>query len=134
MKTMRRILSLLIAIVMTMGAVVPAFAAAPDDTAQEKVTETVTLHKLLMSKKLLDKWDPDQIQAGKKAEKEGDQDVAGYDGTQNLTDLNKIQEALYGTGEVVTEIPNVYFALKFASDYADKNLAGKYVQKVQMMI
>ena len=55
-------------------------------------TETVTLHKLLMTKAELEAWDSDDIEE------------KGYDGTQDRTALGEI------AGKTLSEIPNVYFA------------------------
>lgn len=55
-------------------------------------TETVTLHKLLMTKAELEAWDSDDIEE------------KVYDGTQDRTALGEL------AGKTLSEIPNVYFA------------------------
>lgn len=110
MKKGKKILSLLVALVMILGAFAPTAAlAASVSTDSNAVTETVTLHKLLMTPAELSAWDPASVTEDK------------YDGTQNTATLGQ------NTGKTLTEIPNVYFALKFAKDYSDPALAGKYV-------
>lgn len=102
-----KFLTVLLALVMTLGAFAPFSARAEED----KVTETVTLHKLLMTKAELDAWDSDKVQEN------------GYDATQDLDGLNAILKNM--EKKEVSEIDGVYFALKFA----DGENKGKYVKK-----
>lgn len=104
MKKTGKLLALLLAFVMVFGMVAPNIAA-------EDVTETVTLHKLVMTDKEMEDWNSDAIQN------------AGYDGSQNM---EKFKELLGAKN--VKEIGDVYFALKFGTDYSDDKLAGKYVK------
>lgn len=104
----KKILSLLLAMVMVFGAFAPAVYAAEE----EKITKTVTLHKLLLDNDTMNAWDSDKIQ-------QGTEENPGYDGTQTLEQLNAIRAALQ-IGNEVKEIPNVFFALQ------DKD--GKYIK------
>ena len=54
----KKILSLIMALVMLVGVFSPLTALA----AEEKVTKTVTLHKLMMTKDELKAWDSDAIE------------------------------------------------------------------------
>lgn len=96
-----KFLTVLLALVMTLGAFAPFSARAEED----KVTETVTLHKLLMKKAELDAWDSDKVEEN------------GYDATQDLDGLNAILKKINEKAEKVEEIPNVYFALKFGEGH-----------------
>lgn len=103
-----KFLTVLLALVMTLGAFAP-FSAVKAAEATE--TKTVTLHKLLMTKDELEAWNSDEVEKN------------GYDATQNLTELNTILKNMQK--KEVSEIANVYFVLKFA-DGANK---GKYVKR-----
>ena len=103
-----KFLTMLLALVMTLGAFAP-FGAVKAAEATE--TKTVTLHKLLMTKDELDAWDSDKVEEN------------GYDATQNLKGLNEILAKMQK--KEVSEIEGVYFVLKFA----DGNNAGKFVKK-----
>lgn len=102
-----KFLTMLLALVMTLGAFAP-FGAVK---AADETTETVTLHKLLMTKDELGAWDSDKVEEN------------GYDATQDLEGLNAILKNMQK--KEVSEIANVYFVLKFA-DGANK---GKYVKR-----
>ncbi len=102
-----KFLTMLLALVMTLGAFAP-FGAVKAAEATE--TKTVTLHKLLMTKDELDAWDSDKVEEN------------GYDATQDLEGLNAILKNMQK--KEVKEIANVYFVLKFA-DGANK---GRYVK------
>ncbi|MFQ8776031.1 MAG: pilin N-terminal domain-containing protein [Finegoldia magna] len=104
----KRFLSLIIALAMMVGVFTPLLTSAADGK-----TETVTLHKLMMDKATLDAWDFNQVEKD------------GYNGTQNLDQLKALNSL---AGKDIKEIPNVYFALKFAADYKDATKAGKYVK------
>lgn len=104
----KRFLSLIIALAMMVGVFTPLLSSAADET-----TQTVTLHKLMMDKATLDAWDYNQVEKD------------GYNGTQNLKQLKALNSL---AGKNIKEIPNVYFALKFAADYKDATKAGKYVK------
>lgn len=103
-----KFLTVLLALVMTLGAFAP-FSAVKAAEATE--TKTVTLHKLLMTKDELDAWDSDKVEEN------------GYDATQDLDGLNTILNSMQK--KEVSEIAGVYFVLKFA----DGNNAGKFVKK-----
>ena len=103
-----KFLTMLLALVMTLGAFAP-FGAVKAAEATE--TKTVTLHKLLMTKDELDAWDSDKVEEN------------GYDATQDLDGLNTILKSMQK--KEVSEIAGVYFVLKFA----DGNNAGKFVKK-----
>ena len=114
-----KILSFLTAFAMVFGIVAAPFvnaSAAEDENiskADDAVTNTVTLHKLMMNEQELKDWA--QITEDK------------YDGTQGTADLLKNL-----TNHSAHEVAGVYFALKFAKDYgttdAEKAMAGKYVK------
>lgn len=114
-----KILSFLTAFAMVFGIVAAPFvnaSAAEDENiskADDAVTNTVTLHKLMMNEQELKDWA--QITEDK------------YDGTQGTKELLKNL-----TNHSAHEVPDVYFALKFAKDYgttaAEKAMAGKYVK------
>lgn len=104
----KRFLSLIIALAMMVGVFTPLLSSAADEK-----TKTVTLHKLMMDKDTLDAWDFNQVEKD------------GYNGTQNLDQLKALNSL---AGKDIKEIPNVYFALKFAADYKDATKAGKYVK------
>lgn len=106
-----KFLTVLLALVMTLSAFAP-FSARAEEV---KETKTVTLHKLLMTKAELDAWDSDEVEKN------------GYDATQNLTELNTILKNMQK--KEVSEIANVYFVLKFADDYKDKDKQGKFVKR-----
>lgn len=102
-----KFLTVLLALVMTLGAFAP-FGAVK---AADETTETVTLHKLLMTKAELDAWKSNEVEEN------------GYDATQDLKGLNEILAKMQK--KEVSEIAGVYFVLKFA----DGNNAGKFVKK-----
>lgn len=103
-----KFLTVLLALVMTLGAFAPFSAVKAADATE---TKTVTLHKLLMTKDELDAWDSDKVEEN------------GYDATQDLAGLNGILKNMQK--KEVSEIAGVYFVLKFA----DGNNAGKFVKK-----
>lgn len=96
-----KFLTVLLALVMTIGVFAPFSARAAEATE----TKTVTLHKLLMTKAELDAWDSDKVEEN------------GYDATQDLEGLNGILKKINEKAEKVEEIPNVYFALKFGEGH-----------------
>lgn len=106
-----KFLTVLLALVMTLSAFAP-FGAVK---AADETTETVTLHKLLMTKDELEAWNSDEVEKN------------GYDATQNLTELNTILKNMQK--KEVSEIAKVYFVLKFADDYKDKDKQGKFVKR-----
>lgn len=112
-KATNRILSFLTAFAMVIGVLVAPFTSANAaeeniSTKEDAVTNSVTLHKLMLTKSDLSNW------------KELTEDQ--YDGRQDRDALGK------AAGKNLVEVPDVYFALKFADDYADEKLAGKYVK------
>lgn len=112
MRTIKKILSSMLALAMLVGVFAPYTAFAEDVTSKEAnaVTKTVTLHKLVMSKQELIDWP----------------ETPSYDGTQDINALKNLNEL---RGKTVKEVAGVYFALKFADDYADVDKRGKYVKK-----
>lgn len=116
-----KFLTVLLALVMTLGAFAPFSARAEEEkkegTKTEKTTETVTLHKLIMTKDELAAWDSKKVEEN------------GYNATQDLKGLNEILKKINEKAETVKEIPHVYFVLKFADDYKDKDKQGKFVKK-----
>lgn len=102
-----KFLTVLLALVMTLGVFAPLGARAAEATE----TKTVTLHKLLMTKAELDAWKSNEVEEN------------GYDATQDLKGLNEILAKMQKNE--VSEIADVYFVLKFA-DGANK---GKYVKR-----
>lgn len=93
----KKILSLIMALVMLVGVFSPLTALAAEATT----TESVTLHKLIMTKDELSKWDSAKIEE------------KGYNGTQ---DTNQLKDLL-DSGHTAHEVEGVYFALKFAKDF-----------------
>ncbi len=98
----KRFLSLIIALAMMVGVFTPLIASAEADGE----TETLTVHKILMTKEGLEKHDVNK---------------KGYDG-------NKIENIQTFFEDKAKEIDGVYFALKFAADYAEADKQGKYVK------
>lgn len=105
-----KFLTVLLALVMTLGAFAPFSARAEEEGEKEgtkkeatETTKTVTLHKLVMSKEDLGKWDTDAIEK------------KGYNGTQDTDAL----KALLDAGHSAKEVAGVYFAVKDSD--------GKYV-------
>lgn len=98
----KKLLSIFMALVMVLGTLIAPFntASAVNET-EDKVTKTVTLHKLVMSKEDLAAWDSDKIQE------------EGYDGTQNTDQL----KALLAEGHSAKEVAGVYFAVKDKDGY-----------------
>lgn len=89
MRTIKKILSSMLALAMLVGVFAPYTAFAENgnvSTDKDAVTKSVTLHKLVMTKEELAAWDSDKVE-------KGTQDVPGYDGTQDLSGLNTIQKA-----------------------------------------
>ena len=97
----KKILSLIMALVMLVGVFSPLTALAAE---AEKVTKTVTLHKLVMSKEELGKWN--------KAFSD-DLEKKGYNGTQNTKQL----KALLDKGHSAHEVAGVYFAWQKQDGY-----------------
>lgn len=105
----KRFLSLILVLAMMVGVFTPFIASAAEDN---KVTNTVTLHKILMSKdNLANEKFPGEV--GLNDEK--------YDGNQ----VSNIKDYF---GQDAKGAEGVFFALKFAKDYADKTKQGKYVK------
>ena len=112
----KKILSLLTAFAMVFGILVAPFTTAKAaettdsniSTEANAKTQTVTLHKLMMTTEELSAW---------KALTEEQ-----YDGRQDLAKLNQ------NLKKTLKEVPDVYFVLKFAKDYSDTTKAGKYVK------
>ncbi|MDU2025484.1 MAG: pilin N-terminal domain-containing protein, partial [Finegoldia magna] len=102
----------------------PLIASAANDAktsnAEGAVTNTVTLHKLMMTKDELKAWDSDELE-----KKEN-----GYDGTQDLDAL----KALLTEGHTAKEADNVFFAWqvkgKEKDGEKDQYIKGKLVDGV----
>lgn len=111
MRTIKKILSSMLALAMLVGVFAPYTAFAEDELTSKEanaVTKTVTLHKLVMTKEELAAWDSDKVEK------------SGYDGTQNFDALKALQEL---KGKNIKEVAGVYFAFK----YKDGENKGKYV-------
>lgn len=110
-----KLFSIFTALAMVLGILVSPFtsaqAADAADEAKDEVTETVTLHKLVMSKDDLKNWVSDDIE-----NKEN-----GYDGTQNTDQL----KALLDDGHSAREVAGVYFAVKDKDGYVTINESGE---------
>lgn len=114
----KKILSLLTAFAMVFGILVAPFttaSAAGEKVSKEPnaVTKTVTLHKLMMTKKELKDWDYKQVEE------------KGYDGTQDLAGLKKI---LGGT-HTAKEADNIFFAWQVKGKETNKSGAKQYIKK-----
>lgn len=105
----KRLFSIFMALTMVLGVLVAPFNVARAEN--EKVTKTVTLHKLVMSKEDLANWNSDDIQNKEK----------GYNGTQNTDQL----KALLGKGHSAKEVAGVYFAVKDTDGYVTINESGE---------
>ena len=104
-----KLFSIFTALAMVLGILVSPFTSAHaadevTETTAAKVTKTVTLHKLVMNKTDLGKWDSDALEK------------AGYNGTQ---DTKAFLELLNNAEHSAEEVEGVYFAFK--------NSEGKYV-------
>lgn len=120
----KKILSLLTAFAMVFGIIAAPFTSA--NAAESKisndpnaVTNTVTLHKLMMTKDELKAWD------SKKVEEDG------YDGTQDLAGF----KALLSEGHSAKEANDIFFAWQVKgkekdSSNKDQYIKGKLVDKV----
>lgn len=104
MQKTKKLLSMLLALVMVLGVASPVFAVA---SVTEETTNSVTLHKLLMTKDELGAWDSKAIEK------------KGYNGTQNFDAF----KALLDADHSAKQIAGAYFAVKYNSG-ANK---GKYV-------
>ncbi|OXZ28897.1 cell wall anchor protein [Finegoldia magna] len=104
----KRFLSLIIALAMMVGVFTPLIASAADE---EKTTNSVTLHKLIMDKATLDAWNYKQVEKD------------GYNGTQNLDQLKALNSL---AGKDIKQIAGAYFAVKYNSgDNKDKYVTIK---------
>lgn len=91
----KRFLSLIIALAMMVGVFTPLLTSAEgESTDPNAVTNSVTLHKLMMTKDELKAWDSEAIEK------------AGYNGTQDVEALKK----LLTQGHSAHEVPDVFFA------------------------
>lgn len=99
-----KFLTVLLALVMTLGAFAPFSARAEE---AKETTNSVTLHKLIMTKEELKDWKSEDIE------------TKGYNGTQDMNAL----KALLASGHTAHEVAGVYFAFK----YNDGTNSGKYV-------
>lgn len=105
MQKTKKLLSMLLAFVMVFAVAAPVFASMAED--DEETTNSVTLHKLLMTKEELGAWDSDAIEE------------KGYDGTQNFDAFKALLDGKHSA----KQIAGAYFAVKYNS--GDNN--GKYV-------
>ena len=87
----KRFLSLIMALAMMVGVFTPLLSSAAD---ANETTESVTLHKLMMTKDELKAWDSEAIEK------------AGYNGTQDVEALKK----LLTQGHSAHEVADVFFA------------------------
>lgn len=87
----KRFLSLIMALAMMVGVFTPLLSSAAD---ANETTESVTLHKLMMTKDELKAWDSEAIEK------------AGYNGTQDVEALKK----LLAEGHSAHEVADVFFA------------------------
>ncbi|MDO5690190.1 MAG: isopeptide-forming domain-containing fimbrial protein [Tissierellia bacterium] len=122
-KRTQRWLSLVLSVMMVLAMAVPALATEPP--APPTTTDTVTLHKLLMSATELTNWNEDGPE--------------GYDATQTLEELIALAQAENTLPAVhtITEIPDVYFAWQKwdpdatpAATWRYINAAGAFVDNV----
>ena len=127
-KATNKLMSFLAAFAMVLSVLVAPFTTANADeenttSATNKVTNTVTLHKILMDKATFDNWPEEGSKTGKNEEE--------YIGNKitNVKDFFAGENA--DDTAVAKEIPGVYFAVKYADDYKDEKgntaNAGKFV-------
>ncbi len=91
----KRFLSLIIALAMMVGVFTPLISSAEGESKDPNaVTNSVTLHKLMMTKDELKAWDSETIEK------------TGYNGTQDIDALKK----LLTQGHTAHEVPDVFFA------------------------
>lgn len=104
---MKKAVSILLALVMVFSVLLPAqtFAEQTEEgqSPAAETTNTVTVHKLLMSKRDLERWDSDKL-----ASKPGEKDQYKEQYTGKSLNLTGVQQRL-GLQDEVTEISNVYF-------------------------
>ena len=104
-----KLFSIFTALAMVLGILVSPFTSAhAADEKEVTETNTVTVHKLMMTPELLKDWDSNAVEKGTPGT---DGKANGYDGSQNLDQLNAILKNMQKTE--VSEIKDVYFALKF---------------------
>ena len=109
-------MSLFLALVMLVGVALPSVAMAEDpkvSTKKDAVTNTVTLHKLMMTKEELKAWDSKDIEK------------KGYDGTQDLNGL----KAFLSTGHTAKEADGVFFAWQVKGKEKDASQKEQYIKK-----
>lgn len=121
MKSLKKFSAIFLTLSMVVGMILPSIGrieAAPSTAKTTDVTESVTLHKILMNKDKFKAW-----------KQPGHTGLNGENYTgESIGDDSKIK-AFFGEG--ATEIKDVYFALKFSKDYEGKDSEskkGKYVK------
>lgn len=112
----KRFLSLIIALAMMVGVFTPLIASAADET-----TETVTLHKMLMTNENLKNEKFPGTTGLDGTEYDGNLIGKKEDNSQTAQEIKKALEGYFGTGS--KEIAGAYFAVKYKSG----DNKGKYV-------
>ncbi|EFH93873.1 pilin N-terminal domain-containing protein [Finegoldia magna] len=112
----KRFLSLIIALAMMVGVFTPLIASAADET-----TNTVTLHKMLMTKENLKNEKFPGTTGLDGTEYDGNLIGKKEDNKQTAEDIKKALESYFGAGS--KEIAGAYFAVKYNST----DNKGKYV-------
>lgn len=110
MKRKNTIWSLVLALVMVLGVIAPLGALAAEPTE----TNTVTLHKLMMTKDELKAWDSKAIEE------------KGYNGSQNLDALKKLLDANHSAHEA----DGIFFAWQEKGKEDQGYIKGKLVDNV----
>lgn len=100
MKKLKKFSALFLALAMVVGMILPSMGKS---SAENNVTNSVTLHKLLLDSDTMNSWDVNG--------------PAGYDGKQ---DFNSFKDLKSLAGKNIKEIPDVFFALKDST--------GKYIK------
>lgn len=108
-----KFLTVLLALVMAIGAFAPFSARAEEPTTEATTTEKVILHKVLMDKESFGKVGENGKTVGENGEK---------------YDTRKIEDIAAYFGGKSKEIDGVYFVLKFADDYKEQDKQGKFVK------
>ena len=113
-------MSLFLALVMLVGVALPSVTMAADEKVSTKegaVTNTVTLHKLMMEKETLKAWKSEDVEKG------------GYNGTQDFNKLKEITESIDALkGKTFTEANGVFFAWQEVGKEKDGNQKDQYIK------
>lgn len=90
-----KLFSIFTALAMVLGILVSPFTSAhAADEKEVTETNTVTVHKLMMTPELLKDWDSNAVEKGTPGT---DGKANGYDGSQNLDQLNAILKNMQKT-------------------------------------